>query len=105
VIGDSGEELGEGSDNEEESMVDIVVVGDESVESDACVEVLSRCWCECNCEFKVSFSWSRCCRSCNDRCCNCWPMYAVAEILAGGSTPGLSIVLESISYTDMNEGM
>jgi len=43
VIGDSGEELGEGSDNEEESTVDIVVVGDESVESDACVDVLSRC--------------------------------------------------------------
>jgi hypothetical protein len=35
VIGDSGEELGEGSDNDEESTVEIVVVGDESVESDA----------------------------------------------------------------------
>jgi hypothetical protein len=35
VIGDSGEELGEGSDNEDESTVDIVVVGEESVESDA----------------------------------------------------------------------
>lgn len=43
VIGDSGDELGEGSDNDEESMVDIVVVGDESVESEAWVEVLSRC--------------------------------------------------------------
>ena len=43
VIGDSGDELGEGSDNEEESTVDIVVVGEESVESDACVDVLS--WC------------------------------------------------------------
>jgi hypothetical protein len=43
VIGDSGEELGDGSDNEDESTVDIVVVGDESVESDACVDVLSRC--------------------------------------------------------------
>ena len=43
VMGDSGEELGEGSDNEDESTVDIVVVGEESVESDACVEVLS--WC------------------------------------------------------------
>ena len=43
VIGDSGEELGEGSDNEDESTVEIVVVGDESVESDACVDVLARC--------------------------------------------------------------
>lgn len=47
VTGDSGEELGEGSDNEEESTVDIVVVGDESVESEVCVEVLSRCWWMC----------------------------------------------------------
>jgi hypothetical protein len=43
VIGDSGDELGDGSDNDDESTVDIVVVGEESVESDACVEVLSRC--------------------------------------------------------------
>jgi hypothetical protein len=43
VIGDSGDELGDGSDNEDESTVDIVVVGEESVESEACVEVLSRC--------------------------------------------------------------
>jgi hypothetical protein len=43
VIGDSGEELGDGSDNEEESTVDIVVVGDESVESEVFVDVLSRC--------------------------------------------------------------
>ncbi len=45
VIGDSGDELGEGSESEEESTVDIVVVGEESVESEACVDVLSRCWC------------------------------------------------------------
>jgi hypothetical protein len=43
VTGDSGEELGEGSESEEESKVEIVVVGDESVESEACVDVLS--WC------------------------------------------------------------
>ena len=43
VIGDSGDELGEGSDKEEESTVEMVVVGEESVESEACVEVLSRC--------------------------------------------------------------
>jgi hypothetical protein len=50
VMGDSGEDEGEGSDSEDESTVDIVVVGDESVESEVCVEVLSRCWCECICD-------------------------------------------------------
>ncbi len=51
VTGDSGDELGEGSDRDDESTVDMVVVGDESVESDACVDVLSRCWWECICPF------------------------------------------------------
>ena len=41
VTGDSGEELGDGSDKDDESIVDIVVVGEESVESEVCVEVLS----------------------------------------------------------------
>ena len=40
MIGDSGEELGDGSDIDDESIVDIVVVGEESVESDV-VDVLS----------------------------------------------------------------
>lgn len=44
VTGDSGDGPGEGSVMLEESIVDIVVVGEESVESDAEVEVLSRCW-------------------------------------------------------------
>jgi hypothetical protein len=39
-MGDSGDELGEGSDIEDESIVDMVVVGDESVESEV-VDVLS----------------------------------------------------------------
>lgn len=43
VIGDSGEEEGEGSDKEDESTVDMVVVGEESVESDVWVDVLSQC--------------------------------------------------------------
>lgn len=55
-MGDSGEELGEGSDSDDESTVDIVVVGDDSVESEACVDVLSLCWCECSCEFNTSRS-------------------------------------------------
>lgn len=47
MTGDSGDELGDGSVRAEESTVDIVVVGDESVDSEACVDVLSRCLC-CN---------------------------------------------------------
>lgn len=43
VIGDSGEEEGDGSDKEDESTVDMVVVGEESVESDVWVDVLSQC--------------------------------------------------------------
>lgn len=43
--GDSGDELGDGSVRGEESAVDIVVVGEESVDSEARVEVLSRCLC------------------------------------------------------------
>lgn len=45
VTGDSGDELGDGSVNAEDSVVEIVVVGDESVDADVCVEVLSRCLC------------------------------------------------------------
>lgn len=40
-IGESGEEEGDGSESEDESVQDIVVVGDESADSDICVEVLS----------------------------------------------------------------
>jgi hypothetical protein len=29
----------------------------------------------------------------------------VVDSFVGGSTPGLSIVLESISYTDINDGI
>lgn len=47
VMGDSGEEEGEGSESETESIVDMVVVGEESVESDVWVDVLSQCWCPC----------------------------------------------------------
>lgn len=46
MTGESGEEEGDGSDSGEESVVDSVVVGEESADSDACVEVLS--WCRCD---------------------------------------------------------
>jgi len=42
-MGESGDEDGDGSERGEESVVERVVVGDESVDSDICVEVLS--WC------------------------------------------------------------
>lgn len=41
--GDSGEELGEVSGTEVVSKVEMVVVGEESVDSDAADETLSRC--------------------------------------------------------------
>lgn len=41
LTGESGDEEGEGSESDEESVHDIVVVGDESADS---VEWLSRCW-------------------------------------------------------------
>lgn len=43
LTGESGEDEGEGSDSDEESVHDTVVVGEESADSDVCVDVLSRC--------------------------------------------------------------
>lgn len=43
-IGDSGDELGEGSVIEGEPKVDTVVVGEESVESESTEAAISRCW-------------------------------------------------------------
>jgi hypothetical protein len=43
LMGESGEEDGDGSESGDESVVDMVVVGDESADSEACVDVLS--WC------------------------------------------------------------
>lgn len=43
LTGESGDEDGEGSDSGEESVVDSVVVGEESADPDICVEALS--WC------------------------------------------------------------
>lgn len=42
-MGESGEEEGDASERGEESVVDSVVVGEESADSEVCVEVLS--WC------------------------------------------------------------
>jgi hypothetical protein len=99
VIGDSGEELGEGSDKEEESTVEIVVVGEESVESEACVDVLSRYWCECICGFSFSVF---CCEDCWR---GCWIVCDAPDNLGDGPNTGLSKTAESMSYTDINDGM
>lgn len=45
LTGESGDDEGDGSDRGEESVVDRVVVGEESADSDICVELLSWCWC------------------------------------------------------------
>lgn len=45
LTGESGEDEGDGSDKGDESLVDSVVVGEDSADSDAWVEVLS--WCLC----------------------------------------------------------
>lgn len=44
LTGESGDEEGDGSESEEESVHDTVVVGDESADSEACMELFSRCW-------------------------------------------------------------
>lgn len=44
LTGESGEDEGEGSESDEESVHDTVVVGDESADSRFCIELLSRCW-------------------------------------------------------------
>lgn len=43
AAGEAGEGPGEGSVSEDPSMVEMVVVGDESVDSEAEVDVLPRC--------------------------------------------------------------
>jgi hypothetical protein len=43
LTGESGDDEGDGSDKGEESVVERVVVGEESADSDACVDVES--WC------------------------------------------------------------
>jgi hypothetical protein len=57
LIGESGDEDGDGSDSGEESVVDMVVVGDESADSDICVDVLSWCRWPGSDESPVGCSW------------------------------------------------
>lgn len=50
-IGDSGDELAEVSVIDEASKGEVMVVGDESVESDADEDTLSQDWAKCLCAF------------------------------------------------------
>lgn len=91
---DSGDELGEGSVTDEESSVEIVVVGEESVESELTVEVLSRC-CGCGGEGENSV----------------WVvlLFAMVSVLlrsfvAAVPSPLLSFISELSPNTDMNDG-
>lgn len=59
LMGESGEEDGEGSDKEDESVMDRVVVGDDSADSEACVDVLS--WCLWWIESEGIVAGRRCC--------------------------------------------
>lgn len=97
MIGDSGEDEGEGSVSEFESTVEIVVVGDESVDSDSCVDVESRClW---------SGSVSRVSNSCVGNGAvfplNTRERFSYSEPTTPTRLPMLS---ESSPYTDMKEG-
>jgi hypothetical protein len=103
LMGESGDDDGDGSDSGEESVVDMVVVGDESADSDICVEVLSWCLCVGSVGGPVGCSW--------------WCSEGFArECSLGDSTPTSlgsttvtvsrsAIVSASRSNTDMKEGI
>ena len=95
VTGDSGEEDGEGSVSEDESAVDMVVVGDESVDSDVCVDVESRCLCR-RFAFGLPFSVSGDGRLVSS--------VKVPSLLSEWPNPLLSILLWAKPYTLMKDG-
>lgn len=84
--GESGEEEGEGSEREEESVQDIVVVGEESADSEACVDVLS--W--------WRWTWSAAAVEAGLLCGCAWLAYGLLSKLE----PGKPIVLGSTTVTD-----
>jgi hypothetical protein len=95
VTGDSGEDDGEGSVNEDESAVEMVVVGEESVDSEVCVDVESRCLC------KMLAVWLAFSVSGDGRVLS---SVRVPSLLSVASTRRLSILLWSKPYTLMNDG-
>lgn len=89
---DSGDELGEGSVTDEESSVEIVVVGDESVDSEFTVEVLSRC---CGCGGKQSMS---------DVCLFVMISVLLRSLVVAAPSSLLSFISEFSPNTDINDG-
>jgi hypothetical protein len=94
VTGDSGEDEGDGSVNEDESAVEMVVVGEDSVDSDACVDVESRCLC-CGLLSRLTFSCS-----CGDRLVSSGNV----SNFVSAATLLLPIRLGSKPYTLINDG-
>lgn len=104
LIGESGDDDGDGSDSEDVSVVK-VVVGDESAEF--CVEVLSLCLCRVS---AVGIGRNCCCCS----CCGAWFGYCDAQVgsisrnLESATViraPLFSKLSASGSNMDMNEGI
>jgi hypothetical protein len=96
VTGDSGEDEGDGSDNDEESAVEMVVVGEESVDSEHCVDVESRWFLCCGLAVGLVFSLpagGRLISSVN-----------ASNLLSVAMSPLLSILLWSKPYTLINDG-
>jgi hypothetical protein len=96
VMGDSGEDDGDGSVKEDESVVEIVVVGDESVDSEACVDVESLCLCFCGLVFGLMFSFS-----CGGRRASSASALELPSIVVA---PPLPIPRWSNPYTLINDG-
>src|SRR5947209_1002329 len=95
VTGDSGDDEGEGAVNEEESAVEMVVVGEESVDSEVCVDVESRCLC------KRLVGWFTSSVSGGGRLLS---SVRVPSLLSAVPIPRLSILLWSRPYTLLNDG-
>jgi hypothetical protein len=101
ATGDSGDGPGEGSVTEEESMVDMVVVGELSEDSEATVEVLSRCtWKAAKVAFNGADPLGK------------FPLEAgrivwlpCAPVLLRSDRPLRPLLLISSPNTDMNEGI
>ena len=99
LTGESGDEEGEGSDSDEESVHDTVVVGDESADSDVWVDVLSRCWWFGG----IAGGW----RSCEGSQGNCGLHFDSTPTILGSTTVTVSwsCMAWSRSNTDMKDGI
>ena len=101
AMGDSGEGPGDGSVTDEESMVEMVVVGDESDDSDASVDVESRCtWKAAKSPLDEFEPWGMCPLEAGRVIWLPWELMPLRS-----EKPFVPVVLTSSPKTDMNEGM